>query len=174
MAESVTIAPVAESTAELERHRALLEVAEAISLNRNLPGLFRSLAELLQKIVQFDSLFIVLHDAESNTMRLHALEERLSEATDPPCLQLQVEESPGGLVWKTQKSFIFSRDELDTRFPKVRVSVPAGSPIRLHAATDHRAAPSGRDGFWEFTAECLQRGRLGVSSPSRPAGGRCG
>src|SRR5579875_2135975 len=120
MAESVTIAPVAESTAELERHRALLEVAEAISLNRNLPGLFRSLAELLQKIVQFDSLFIVLHDAESNTMRLHALEERLSEATDPPCLQLQVEESPGGLVWKTQKSFIFSRDELETRFPKVR------------------------------------------------------
>lgn len=120
MAESVAGAPAVESATELERHRALLEVAQAISLHRDLPGLFRSLAELLQKIVQFDSLFIVLHDAESDTMRLHALEERLNEAAETPFLQLRVQESPGGLVWKTQQSFVFSRQELETRFPRVK------------------------------------------------------
>lgn len=118
MIEAATGAPNASPESSVERHRALLEVAEVISQHRDLPGLFHSLAELLQKVVVFDSLVIVLHHSETGRMRLHALEGRSPSGL--PSLELPVEESPGGMVWQTQQPFFSSREELEARFPRVR------------------------------------------------------
>ncbi len=58
----------------MRSHRALLAVSEAIVLHRDLSALFHELAGRLHQVVQFDGLALVLHEAASNTMRLHVLE----------------------------------------------------------------------------------------------------
>ncbi|MGO9113979.1 MAG: sigma 54-interacting transcriptional regulator, partial [Thermoguttaceae bacterium] len=95
----------AAATADL--HRALLAVSEAIVLHRDLSVLFPELAGRLHHVVQFDGLALVLHEAASNTMRLHVL-----EASEPmphqPVLVFPVEDDPGGLVWQDQQPLITS------------------------------------------------------------------
>ena len=56
-----------------EPYRALLAVSEAIASHRDLPALFHELAGRLHHVVRFDSLALVLHEAATNTMRLHVL-----------------------------------------------------------------------------------------------------
>jgi len=52
----------------------LLAVAEAIATRRDLPALFHQMAVQLGQVVQFDALSVVLHEAATDTMRLHVLE----------------------------------------------------------------------------------------------------
>ncbi len=56
------------------QHRALLEVAEAISQHRDLGELFHELAERLHRVVEFEYLNLILHDPARNVMRLHILD----------------------------------------------------------------------------------------------------
>lgn len=55
-------------------YQVLLEVAEAIAVHRDLGDLFHDLAGRLHRVVQFDYLNLILHDAKRNVMRLHTLE----------------------------------------------------------------------------------------------------
>ncbi|MBV8611239.1 MAG: sigma 54-interacting transcriptional regulator [Singulisphaera sp.] len=90
-----------------EPYRALLAVSEAIASHRDLPALFHELAGRLHHVVRFDYLALVLHEAATNTMRLHVLEA--SEPTPhPPVIALPVEDDPAGLVWQTQQPLIIS------------------------------------------------------------------
>ena len=63
-----------QASATGEPYRALLAVSEAIASHRDLPALFHELAGRLHQVVRFDSLALVLHEAATNTMRLHVLE----------------------------------------------------------------------------------------------------
>ena len=63
-----------QATATGEPYRALLAVSEAIASHRDLPALFHELAGRLHQVVRFDYLALVLHEAATNTMRLHVLE----------------------------------------------------------------------------------------------------
>src|SRR5438445_12188653 len=56
------------------QRQALLEVAEAIALHRDLGELFHALAGRLHRVVQFDYLNLVLHDAARTVIRQHFLE----------------------------------------------------------------------------------------------------
>ena len=56
------------------KYQALLAVSEAIVSHRDLSALFHELAGRLHQVVRFDYLALVLHEAASNTMRLHVLE----------------------------------------------------------------------------------------------------
>src|ERR1043165_8106482 len=90
-----------------DRYRALLAVSEAIASHRDVPALFHELAGLLAAVVQFDFLSLVLHEAATNTMRLHLLET--SEAVPPQSvIVLSPEDDPAGLVWQTQQPHITS------------------------------------------------------------------
>jgi formate hydrogenlyase transcriptional activator len=89
-----------------DRYRALLAVSEAIVLYRDPPVLFRELASRLHSVVQFDGLALVLHEAASNTMRMHLLET--SDPISPPVLAFPVEEDPAGWVWQNQKPLVTS------------------------------------------------------------------
>ena len=62
------------ATASGELYRALLAVSEAIVSHRDLSALFHELADRLHEVVHFDYLGLVLHEAASQTMRLHILE----------------------------------------------------------------------------------------------------
>jgi formate hydrogenlyase transcriptional activator len=96
----------------------LLAVSEAIVAHRDLPSLFQDLTRRLQQFVRFDFLALVLHDAPTNTMRLHVLET--SEPVPPgTVIVLPTEEDPAGLVWQTQQPLITScMDEL-RRWPRL-------------------------------------------------------
>ena len=96
-----------QAIAASDAYRALLAVSEAIVSHRDLPTLFQELAGRLHQVVQCDGLALVLHEAASNTMRLHVLEA--SEPTPhQPTLVFPVEDDPAGLVWQTQQPLITS------------------------------------------------------------------
>src|SRR5438552_19106607 len=90
-----------------EQYRTLLAVSEAVISHRDLHALFHDLAGRLQRVVRFDYLILVLHDAANNTMRRHIL-----ETSEPSPVQasgsLAVEEGPAGWVWQTQQPLILS------------------------------------------------------------------
>src|SRR5271167_2584256 len=96
-----------QATASGEPYRALLDVSETIVSHRDLSALFHELAGRLHTVVRFDYLALVLHEATTNTMRLHVLEPAeaalLSADVNDP-----VDESPAGLVWQTQQPLIIS------------------------------------------------------------------
>jgi len=105
-------------TASEDRYRALLAVSGAIVSHRDLPGLFRELAGQLVQVVHFDALSLVLHDAATDTMRLHVLE------TPEPIpaglsIVLRPEDDPAGLVWRTQEPLITSNINELKRWPQL-------------------------------------------------------
>ena len=101
-----------------ERYQALLEVAEAISVHRDLHELFRDLAQRLPRVVHVNFVALSLHDPVRNTMRLHTI-----QANVPADLvgghEGPVEESPAGLVWQTQEPIIVPNLAEERRWPKV-------------------------------------------------------
>src|SRR5260370_6753529 len=109
-AKSTALAPQAGRSTEdtLRQFETLLEVSESIALHRDLGALFHDLAERLHRVVQFDYLNLVLHDPETNAMRLHILETAQPHQIQPG-LALPLDETPSGLVFETQQPY-FSFD----------------------------------------------------------------
>jgi formate hydrogenlyase transcriptional activator len=96
----------------------LLAVSEAIVSHRDLPALFHEMAGRLHQVVRFDYLALVLHEAASNTMRLHVLET--CEPVPPgTVIVLPPEDDPAGLVWQTQQPLITSRVAELRRWPRL-------------------------------------------------------
>src|SRR5437870_7135777 len=98
------------------QRQALLEVAEAIALRRDLGELFHDLARRLHRVVQFDYLNLVLHDTARNVMRLHILETSQPTRVRPG-LELPVGETPAGTVWETQQPLVVADIEQESRYP---------------------------------------------------------
>src|SRR5688572_25523673 len=101
---------------ERDRLRLLLEVSESIASHRDLNELFYDLAQRLPRIVPFDYINLVLHDPARNVMRLHLLAVP-TDSTIKPGMETPVDESPGGLVWKTQRPLVVNDLALEDRFP---------------------------------------------------------
>jgi formate hydrogenlyase transcriptional activator len=100
-----------------DAYRALLAVSAAITSHRDLPALLHDLASQLVAVVQFHALAVVLHDAASNTMRLHVLE---TDEAIPSRFEivLSPEDDPAGLVWRTQQPLITSNVDELRRWPQ--------------------------------------------------------
>ena len=105
-------------TRDRDRLRLLLEVSESIALHRDLEDLFRDLATRLPHVVPFDYINAVLHESAGDVMRLRLLVTS-QPSTISPGLELPVDESPGGLVWKTQRPLIVNDIAQEHRFPKL-------------------------------------------------------
>jgi FOG: GAF domain len=105
-------------TRDRDRLRLLLEVSESIASHRDLSELFHDLAQRLPHIVPFDYINIVLHEPTREVMRLWLLVTS-QPSTIRPGLELLVDESPGGLVWKTQQPLIVNDIMQERRFPKL-------------------------------------------------------
>jgi formate hydrogenlyase transcriptional activator len=107
-----------ELTCDRDRLRLLLEVSESIASHRDLDKLFHDLSQRLPPLISFDYINLILYDPAREVMRLHLLVSPES-STIRPGLELPVEESPGGLVWKTQQTMKVEDVALETRFPKL-------------------------------------------------------
>ncbi len=101
---------------ERDRLRLVLEVSKSIASHRRLDDLFRDLAERLPRVVPFDYINLLLHDAARDVMRLHIIVAPV-ETTLRTGLELPVEGSATGQVWKTQEPVVVEDLETDERFP---------------------------------------------------------
>jgi formate hydrogenlyase transcriptional activator len=100
---------------ERDRLRLLAEVSESIASHPDLNELFRDLAQRIPRIVPFDYISLVLHDPARNVMRLHLLAVP-QETTFKPGMEFPIDDSPGGVVWKTQESLVVNDITLEYRF----------------------------------------------------------
>lgn len=105
-----------QTTKLKEKLGTLLQVSEAIALNRDLKELFNELAGRLPRIFQFDFMNLVLHDAAANVMRLELLIAP-EWSTIKPGLVVPVDDSPAGMAWKTQQPVVIANVDEETRFP---------------------------------------------------------
>jgi formate hydrogenlyase transcriptional activator len=96
----------------------LLAVSQAIFSHRDLATLYQELAGRLQQVVRFDYLVLVLHEAATNTMRLHVAGTSESGPLTPDIV-LPLEDDPAGLVWQTQQPHIISSAEELRRWPRL-------------------------------------------------------
>jgi formate hydrogenlyase transcriptional activator len=108
-AAGVLLKPAASSA------EALLEVWESIALHRDLPALIHDLKERLPRLVDFTSLWLVLHEPGRNKMRLHII--GTPQRMDVDVIEREVEDSPSGLVWQTQQPLIVADTTKEGRFP---------------------------------------------------------
>ena len=100
-------------------YQSLLDVSQAILQHRDLAGLFRDLSTRLHAILRFDFLNLVLHDAATDTMRLHILETATGSALDVPQVDYPPDESPSGWVLQHQESLVIPDVLQETRWPAV-------------------------------------------------------
>src|SRR5437764_12513684 len=100
-----------------QQYRTLLAVSEAIVSHRDLATLFHDLAGRLHLVVRFDYLACVLHNATSNTMRLHVLETTEPIPAEAPHT-FSVEEDPAGIVLQTQHPPLVSNVADESRWPQ--------------------------------------------------------
>ncbi len=103
---------------ERDRLRLLLEVTESIASHRDLEALFHDLAQRLPPIVPFDYINIVLHEPSHEVMRLWLL-VTATPSTISPGMELPVDDSPGGLVWKTQQPLTVDDVTQESRFTRL-------------------------------------------------------
>src|SRR5438445_7694974 len=88
-----------------QQYQTLLAVSEAIVSHRDLATLFHDLAGRLHPVVRFDNLALLLHDATSNTIRLHVLEAYELFAR-LEFMRVLFRSVPAGLVFESQQPFI--------------------------------------------------------------------
>ena len=89
----------------VRRYRDLLAVTEAVISHRELPELFRAFASELRRVADFDYIAVLLHDPARGVMRLH-LQDTQEASPVEPGWEVAVEESPAGLVWRTQRPLV--------------------------------------------------------------------
>lgn len=112
-------APLPTSSIEHSERQfeALLAVSETIAQQHDVKALFHDLAERLHSVLSFDFLALVLHDAASNTLRLHTLETREPYESEPK-KDYPIHNHPAGWVWENQRPFLTMDTEKDTRYPE--------------------------------------------------------
>jgi formate hydrogenlyase transcriptional activator len=121
------------------QYQALLEVTESIARHRDLPALFHDLKERLPRLVNFDTLWLVLHEPARNVMRVHILETPSRAYVD--FVERGIQEAPAGWVWERQEALVVPDLEQEKRFAKALDSmreVSVRSFCILPLTTAHR------------------------------------
>jgi len=140
-----------ESSDDLRRYEALLQMADIMVRHSALPELFHELAGRLHEVVAFDVASFSLYVPEENVMRLHVWEG--TEPARAPAT-IPVDSSPGGWVWRHQQTVVVDEIEKDDRF------VSFGRIIATKGIRSYCALP--------LTVDDRHLGALGLGS-SRPA-----
>jgi formate hydrogenlyase transcriptional activator len=101
-----------------DQFRTLLDLSASISAHHDVKVLFRDLAKLLRRVARFDFLNLILHDPDTQSMRLYVLESQ-NPAPLPPVLPFPVERSPAGKAWRDQQSVVIQDTATTTEWPEV-------------------------------------------------------
>src|SRR5208283_2267956 len=133
IAKGGTIAPLdsnvlirgANDAGKDELYQAVISLSRSIAGRTDLRSLLSGVAESLRRIVIFDHLGVILHDANGNAMQGYILNEPGNPVITS--LRLPVDEDPAGWVWINQQPLVISDLESETRWPEgVRVARELG------------------------------------------------
>jgi formate hydrogenlyase transcriptional activator len=102
----------------VRQYRSLLAVSAVIASQRDLSSLFKNLPEQLRSVAEFDVVTTILYDPVRDLVRVQMHQSKLIENAPAP-IELPVEASPGGWVWKTQQPLIIKDAEHEGQFPEL-------------------------------------------------------
>ena len=94
----------AAASATLSRYDALLRISKTLSGHKTMAELFGVLADHLHAVVPFDYLSLLLHDEQTDDMRLVVLEP--ADLMPPFQTAPVAEQGPAATVWETQQGAV--------------------------------------------------------------------
>ena len=123
----------------LRQYRMLLGLSRVIAKHRKVSDLFDDLAGHLHDLFDFRLLQVSLHDEARNVMRLHSLETNVPAEQQLP-LDVPVEGSITGWVWRNQQPFVTRDLKKETRFSSTTLlrDAPLRSACILPLTTAHQ------------------------------------
>jgi formate hydrogenlyase transcriptional activator len=102
--------------AESEVYRALFELSRSIAGHNDLESLCAGLAGSLHRVVAFDYLGLVLHEAEQNQLRMYVLTGQHPQGEQERTLCTSPDHALGW-VWQNQQPLLVPSVEAETRWP---------------------------------------------------------
>ncbi len=107
---------------QTQKYLTLLELSKAIASHRDLSELFHDIACRLRNLFPFRDLAVMLHDGEQNVMRGYYY-EGCAEAdwASKKAVEVSIDESINGHVWRGQEPLIIRDLDQDTRFPTAQI-----------------------------------------------------
>ncbi len=107
---------------QTQKYLTLLELSKAIASHRDLSELFHDIACRLRNLFPFRDLAVMLHDGEQNVMRGYYY-EGCAEAdwASKKSVEVSIDESINGHVWRGQEPLIIRDLDQDTRFPTAQI-----------------------------------------------------
>lgn len=97
------------------RYEALRRASDVIASQADLNGVLENLAGFLPSVVKFEFLGVVLHDAERQVFRLHALQSSVAPKSEVE-IETPVSKSSATVILDGQKPIIISDTEEESRF----------------------------------------------------------
>jgi len=101
------------------RYETLLEVAESITVHRQLSTLFTDLSRLLKRLVPFDFISLTLIDPKQRVVRLHILETEYPVRGTPP-ESTPFEQTPTIAALQSRRPYYIPDTAAEERFPVIR------------------------------------------------------
>jgi len=114
----VALAHQQQLSRERDRLGLLLDVTNALVSSLDFDGLFAAVTDCLRRVVPHDYASVALHDAESNLLRLQAVELNSSQGLVRPQVPATAESGPAGVAFSSGKPAIFDSEGL-MRFSSV-------------------------------------------------------
>lgn len=111
-AKSCVIGRMGASSNEL--YEAVLALSRSIAGRTDLDALVSGVATSLRRIVRFDHVGLVLHDANGNVMQGYILNEPSNPVITR--LRLPVDQDLAGWVWLNQQPLVISHFDSETRW----------------------------------------------------------
>ena len=114
-------AQLSSADVQTQKYLTLLELSKAIASHRDLSQLFHDIACRLRNLFSFRDLAVMLHDGQRNVMRSYFFEgcEEADWSSKQP-VEVAIDESFNGYVWREQQPLIIRDLEQDTRFPSAQ------------------------------------------------------
>jgi len=115
-------AAISSVDVQTQKYLTLLELSKAIASHRDLSELFHDIACRLRNLFPFRDLAVMLHDGNQDVMRGYYY-EGCAEAdwASNKAVEVAIDESINGHVWRNQQPLIIRDLDRDTRFPTAQI-----------------------------------------------------
>lgn len=108
----IALARQQQLSRERDRLGLLLDVTNALVSSLDFDELFASVTDCMRRVIPHDYTSLALHDAESNLLRLQAVELNDSQGLVRPQIAASVESTPAGVAFKSSEPAIFAAEGL--------------------------------------------------------------
>jgi formate hydrogenlyase transcriptional activator len=104
---------------ERDRLRVLLDVNNALVSHLDFRELFGAISSSLRRVMHCDYVSLALHDAETNRMRVRALDFPAGKGLLHEEMLLPIDATPAGRAFTTRQPLLLNRRELQESYPEL-------------------------------------------------------